>query len=229
LGLGLWHYIPLVAYLGFWVMCIVSLAGRPLWGLYYLIPFLPYRTMRDHFNPYPLGVHILTILILAVIIGALLQRKRLPKSKLYWIWLVMGTYLYCSMWLGTVFGLAPAPLWISDKNFALWKDYMMVPLTLVATSLVVEDRRAIRTVLILTAITLLLIDRSSILEAMSRTWMSFDENKRDQGPLNLGPNVTAAFLAQSAMLIWGILKFVKAKKYKFLGYTLIAVTLFATM
>jgi putative inorganic carbon (HCO3(-)) transporter len=45
-GTGLGHYIPFVAYLGCWVMCIVSLTGRPLLGLYYMIPFVPYRTMR---------------------------------------------------------------------------------------------------------------------------------------------------------------------------------------
>ena len=90
MGLGLAHYIPLVAYVGFWVMCIVSLAGKPLFGLYYLIPFLPYRTMRDHFLTYPLGSNVLSILVVAVILGALFHGKRLPKSKLYFIWLVFG-------------------------------------------------------------------------------------------------------------------------------------------
>ena len=56
-GLGLLHYIPLVAYLVFPIMCVISLAGRPLWTLCYVIPFLPYRSMRDHFNEYPLGEH----------------------------------------------------------------------------------------------------------------------------------------------------------------------------
>jgi putative inorganic carbon (hco3(-)) transporter len=69
-------------------MCVISLTGRPLLGLYYLIPFLPYRTMRDHFLDYPLGGNVLTILVIAVIVGAFFQGKSLPKSKLYAIWLV---------------------------------------------------------------------------------------------------------------------------------------------
>jgi len=229
LGTGIGHYIPLVAYLGFWVMCLVSLAKRPLWGLYYLIPFLPYRSMRDHFVDYFLGDHMLLILILAVIVGALLHGKRLPKSKLYIIWLVIGVYLYISMWLGAALGNAPAPLWLSDLNFVTWKDYMLIPLVFLATSLVVEDRKAVRTVILITAITLLFIDRSCIMESMSRSWGNFDENKRDNGPLAYGPNQTAAFLAQFAMFFWGLVQFVKAKKYKLLGYGLIAITLFATM
>ena len=101
MGLGLVHYLPLVAYIGFWIMCVVSLTGRPLLGLYYMIPFLPYRALRDHFLDFPLGSNVLTILILSVIMGALIKGKRLPKSKLYILWLIFGIYLYISMWWGT--------------------------------------------------------------------------------------------------------------------------------
>ena len=229
MGTGLGHYIPLVAYLGFWVMCLVSLAWRPLWGLYFLIPFLPYRSMRDHFLDWPLGEHVPLILLVAVIVGAILRGKRLPKSKLYIIWLVIAVYLYLSMWLGAALGNAPAPLWLSDMNFVVWKDYLLIPLVFVATSLVVEDRKAVRMVILITAITLLLIDRSCILEFRSHSWATFDENKRDVGPLGWGSNLTAAYLAEFAMFIWGFLQFIKAKKYKLLGYGLVAITLYATM
>jgi putative inorganic carbon (hco3(-)) transporter len=185
--------------------------------------------MRDHFLDYFLGGHMLLILILAVIVGALLHGKRLPKSKLHIIWLVIGIYLYFSMWLGAALGNAPAPLWLSDLNFVTWKDYVVIPLVFVATSLVVEDRKALRTVILITAITLVFIDRSCILESTSRTWGSFDENKRDPGPLSYGPNQTAAFLAQFAMFFWGLVQFVKSKKYKLIGYGLTATTLFAVM
>jgi len=229
LGTGIGHYIPFVAYLGFWVMCLVSLAWRPLWGLYYMIPFLPYRSMRNHFLDYPLGVHMLLILVLAVIVGALIHGKHLPKSKLYVIWLVFGVYLYFSMWLSAALGNAPAPLWLSDINFVNWKDYMIIPLVFVATALVVEDRKTVRTVILIAAISLLFIDRSCILESTSRTWANFDESKRDAGPLAYGSNETAAFLAQFAMFFWGFVQFVKRTKFKLLGYGLVAITLFATM
>jgi O-antigen ligase len=229
MGLGLAHYIPLIAYIGFWVMCFVSLAWRPLWGLYFLIPFLPYRAMRNHFLDYPLGNNMLTFLVVAVIVGALFHGKRLPKSKLYIIWLVTGVYLYFSMWMGAALGNAPAPLWLSDMNFVVWKDYMLIPLVFVATSLVVEDRKAVRMVILITAITLLVIDRGCILESRMHSWTSFVEDKRDVGPLEYGPNLTGAYLAQFAMFIWGFLQFIKAKKYKLLGYGLVAITLYATM
>jgi putative inorganic carbon (HCO3(-)) transporter len=228
-GTGIGHYIPMVAYLGFWIMCLVSLGGRPLLGLYYMIPFLPYRTLRDKFLDYPLGGNMLTILVIAVIVGALIRGKHLPKSKLYGMWLLFGVYLYLSMWFGTALGNAPAPIWLSDLNFVTWKDYMMIPLIFAAAGLVIEDRKAIRTVVLITAICLLFIDRTCILESMTRSWGTFDENKRGVGPLAYGSNQTAAFLAQFAMFFWGFALFVKRKKIKLLSYGLAAITLFATM
>jgi putative inorganic carbon (hco3(-)) transporter len=228
-GLGLIHYIPLIAYLGFPIMCVISLAGRPLWALCYLIPFLPYRSMRDHFNEYPLGEHALTILILAVIAGAIIHGKRLPPSKLYLIWLILSIYLYLSMWLGAANGIAPAPLWTSDSNFTVWKDYMLVPLVFVATVLVIEDRKSIKMIIILTAITLLIIDRSCILESVNRSWASFDETKRDRGPLVWGANLSAAYLVQFAMFVWGVSHFVKRKTYKIIALGAIAASFFALL
>jgi putative inorganic carbon (hco3(-)) transporter len=230
LGTGLGHYIPVVAYIICWVMCFVALFGRPLQTFYFIIPLLPYRTFRDHLLDYPMGGNVLTILILSTIVGALLHGKRLPRSGLYLVWLVFAIYLYFSMWLGTALGNAPAPLWLSDDNFTMWKDYLLIPLVFVAAGLVVDDRKALRTVIIIAALTLLVIDRSALANSMSRSWAHFDESKRDGGPLGFaGSNGLAAFLAQFAIFFWGFVQFVKRKKYRILGYGLVALTLFATM
>ena len=106
---------------------------------------------------------------------------------------------------------------------------MVIPLVFVAAGLAIQDRKAIRTVVLVTAISLLLIDRTCILESMSRSWANFDESKRDVGPLAYGSNQTAAFLAQFAMFFWGFTQFAKKIKIKILCYGLVAITLFATM
>jgi hypothetical protein len=185
--------------------------------------------MRDHFLDWPLGEHVPLFLIVAVIIGALIHGNRLPKSKLYALWFVIGGYLYVSMWLGAALGNAPAPLWLSNSNFGTWKDYMIIPLLFVATSLVVEDRKAVRTVILITAIAVLFIDKSCIMEIGEHSWGSFDESKRDVGPLVYGSNLTAAYLALFSVFFWGFLQFVRAKKYKLIGYGLVALTMYACM
>lgn len=228
-GTGLGHFIPLVAYIGFWVMIIASLLGKSRGGLFYAMPFIPYRTMRDKFEIYPLGSNMLTILIIAVIVGAFLQGKRLPKSSLYFLWLIFGVYLYLSMWLGTALGNAPPPIWLSDPNFAMWKDYMLLPLLFVAAGLVIDDRQSVRRMVIILAFSLFLVDRAAILDTLSRSWITFDESKRDAGPLEWGSNQLAAFLAQFGMFFWGFGRVIQRKKVKLICYALVAGTMFATM
>ena len=230
MGLGIIHYVPILLYLGFWVMCLASLAGKSLQGFYYAIPFLPYRTLRDHLDDYPLGGNLLTFLILCVIIGALLHGKRLPKSKLYLAWFVFGGYLYLSMWFGALLGGGPLPITSAAITFATWKGYMLIPLIFVAAGLVLEDRKAIRMSILLVAISVLLVDRAFLLDTMSHSWSHFDESKRDGGPLGFaGANGLAAFLAQSGVFFWGFVQFMNRKKAKLLFYGLVGLTLFATM
>ena len=230
MGTGIGHFIPLFFFLATCVACLVALAGRPLIGLYCLIPLLPYRTLRDHFLDYPLGGNIITILVVCVILGALFQGKNLPKSKLYLTWLIFAIYLYFSMWIGTLLGNGPAPLWLSDINFVTWKDYMLQPLIFVAAGLAIQNRKDVRTVLIVAAIAMAMIDRSALLNSLSRSWVQFDESKRDGGPLGFaGSNGLAAFLAQFSLFFWGFAQFVKTKKYKIAFYVLVAASMFATM
>lgn len=229
MGTGIGHYIPLIAYLGFAIMSIVSLTGRPLYGLYYVLPFVPYRTMRDHFEDYPLGSSAITILILCVLLGALIKSKRLPPSRLFVTWLGFGLYLYLSMWVGVALSGAPPPLWLGDVNFVTWKDYMLLPLLFAGAAMVIEDRKAIRTVVILIAISLFLVDKSALAESLSRSWGKFDELKRGAGPIAWGSNELAAFLAQFAMFFWGFGRLMKRIKVKVLCYGLVSITVLATM
>src|SRR5438445_13870726 len=106
---------------------------------------------------------------------------------------------------------------------------MVIAFLLGGRGLVVEDRKAVRTVILIAPISLLFIDRSCLLESMSRTWANFDENKRDGGPLGYGSNQTAAYLAQFAMFFWGAAQFLNRRKIKLLCYGLVALTIFAIM
>ncbi len=201
-----------------------------MYGLCLAIPLLPYRTLRDRFTELPLGGNILTILVVCVLIGGLLHGKSRPKSKIYAIWIAFAVYLYLSMWFGTMLGNAPAPLWLSDINFVTWKDYMLLPMLFVAATMVIKDRKDIRTVLLVTGFTVLMVDRGALGESLSHSWTNFDEDKRSGGPLGFaGSNGLAAFLAQFAMFWWGFGQFLKRKKAKLLCYALVALTLFATM
>ncbi len=229
MGTGIGHFIPLVGYIGFWVMCLVALSGRPVLGLYYVLPFLPYRSMRDRLADYPLGTNLLTLLVLAVIAGALIKRKRLPPSGIYMTWLLFALYLYLSMWVGVAISDAPAPLWLSDINFVTWKDYMVLPLLLVAAGLSLEDRQQIRRVIFVSALSLLLVDKSALAESLSHSWVDFDESTRTAGPLVFGSNQLGAFLAQFGAFFFGLSTLLPRISLKLLGYGLVFLTSITTL
>jgi len=67
------------------------------------------------------------------------------------------------------------------------------------------------------------------MESMTRTWTSFDEDKRGGGPLGFGSNQTAAFLAQFAIFFWGFAIFLRNIRAKVLCYVLVSLTIFAAM
>ncbi len=225
MGTGLGHYIPFLAYLGFWVMCILSLIKEPRYGLYYVMPFLPYRTMRDKLGEYPLAPQLVTLLLVCVVLGAFIKGKKLPPSGLYAVWILFALYLYCSMWLGALMGNAPLPLWLGDANFVAWKDYMILPMVFFASAMVLEERKHIRTALIIFSVAVALVDRSALLESLSHSWAVFDENKRTSGPIEYGPNQLAAFLAQFAMFFWACAHILKRTKVKLIFYVLTGFTM----
>jgi putative inorganic carbon (HCO3(-)) transporter len=225
MGTGLGHIIPYAAYAGFWIMCIASLAGRPRLGLYYMMPFIAYRTMRDKFEVMPLGSNVVTILLLCIIIGGFIAGKRPAASRMFLTWFLFAGYLYLSLWIGVFISDAPMPLWLNDANFVAWKDYMVLPLLLLASSMVLEDRKQIRTAIILTAFSLFIVDRSALLESLSHSWAVFDENKRTSGPLEYGPNQLAAFLAQFGLFFWALAASLKRYKVKLVLYALTGLTM----
>jgi putative inorganic carbon (HCO3(-)) transporter len=229
MGTGIGHYIPTIAYLGFWVMAVVALFGRPIYGFYYILPFLPYRTMQDHFQGLPLATNLVTILLVCILIGAFFKGKRPPSSKLYVTWFLFVLYLYFSMWIGTAMGNEPPPLWLSDLNFVGWKDYIVLPLLFLAAGMVIEDRQHVRNVILIVAVALFLVDRSALAESLSHSWTAFDESKRTSGPIAYGPNQLAAFLAQFGMFFWGVARILKRPRVKLVLYSLVGMTLLTTL
>jgi len=87
-GLGLVHYIPLLAYLGFRSCAWFPLPEDPAGALLF-DPVLAISHHADHFVEYPLGANVLTILILAGLPGrssmeAFAIVKTLPDMACLW-------------------------------------------------------------------------------------------------------------------------------------------------
>jgi len=125
------------------------------------------------------------------------------------------------MWIGYEMGTMPAPVFLTEGSFVVWKEYMEVPLVFVATALLVEDRKAIKMVIFLTALTLFGIAFLPSIPAVLR----------EPRPPSMKPCAARARLdihklhsrvsvPSSPMFFWGFLQFVKAKTPKALALKL---------
>src|ERR1700722_6971525 len=124
LGTGLGVYIPILLYVGFLVGCLLSIAWRPTIGLYILILVMPQQRLRSYIGDLPLGKHIILLLLLAILIGALMRGQSVRPSKLNKTLMVFVVFTFISLCWGALNPYLSSPIL---ERLYHWKDYMMMP------------------------------------------------------------------------------------------------------
>jgi len=231
LGLGLGAYIPLAIYLCVLGTCLVSLFWRPEIGIYVAVGLLPLETTREHLQPYPLGEHIIYLLLISVLVGCLFRygsiNVRTPLNKVIFIFAIVS---YVSLWRGAFYLSANAPLWTNDPRFSAWKDLMAMPLLFLASAYAIRSKRQMQIVVLIILISFLAVDQLFIRTTIVRNLSHFDESKRDAGALGYaGSNGLAAYAAQLTCFILGLAAFEKKILRRLTLYALAAVGAVALM
>ncbi|PYU26744.1 MAG: hypothetical protein DMG30_01170 [Acidobacteria bacterium] len=224
LGTGLGVYIPVALYIGFLVGCLLSVAWRPTIGLYILILIMPQQRLRFRVEEMPLGKHIIVLLVLSVLLGALIQ-GRIRRSRISKLLIVFGAFTFLSLCWGAFYLPLSAPVL---ERFYHWKDYMMLPGLFFAALASVRSKKDLRTALVLVCLSVLLVGRGFGLEIRQHDFSHYDDNKRDSGPLGLGSNNTAAFEAEMSIVLLALAGSLK-KHAKLLLYAVIALSLFCLL
>ena len=226
LHLGLSHYLAFATYAVFIVASLLSLAWRPIIGLYFLILTIPQERLRSQLFDLPLGEHVLVFLLLAVILGAFLRGQFPKRSKLNKILVLFCVFTFFSLVAGT-FNLGSDTLLDRVRT---WKDYMALPLLFVASSAVIQTRKQFVTATALICFSVLLVNRSVALEIREHDTTHFSEQKREAGPLgNSGSNGVAAFESQMAIFFIALATFEKKTSRKVGLYALTAINIFCLL
>ena len=69
MGFGLSVYIPLVLYVAFFVVALLTIFHRIEWSLLYLALILPIQNIQQKMHAYPLGKDLVDILIVSALLG----------------------------------------------------------------------------------------------------------------------------------------------------------------
>jgi putative inorganic carbon (hco3(-)) transporter len=219
LGLGLGAYLPAVLYLVILFTTLASLV-RPRAGLYLMALIIPLHSGRMKMFEYPFGDHVVELLLLGVLIGAILQGKsplaRGPFRN-HVIGLVVATYI--SLWVGPMLNSAvPLPLsFSSGTTFGNWILYARMPLLFLLVSVLIVDKKQMRTMLLFMMVSLLWINRGFYNTVGHRDTGQYSDSLRHGAGLGFaGSNGLAAFQAQCLLLMLSIVWIEKSKKVRVL-------------
>jgi putative inorganic carbon (hco3(-)) transporter len=178
---------------------LLSIAWRPVVGVFALVVLCPLQTVRYRMFEYPLGASIIGLLLLGVIVGSLLRQGwpfgPTPWSGLIWMYLLFTLFSLC---LGSLSLGAPFPFTTGDdQRVSEWGDYIQMPLLLLAVAAAVKRRWEIQAAVLLMCVTVVMMDVRLWDMISGRDYTVYSHDLRAQGTMGYaGPNGLAAFQAQ---------------------------------
>jgi len=208
---GLEGIIPLLLYVGMFLIFFVSVFKWPAVGLYFYVFTLPLQTGRYKLHEFPLGAQFLDILLLGTILGLILKRQEvIPKTSWSRFFLLLAVFYYFSLWEGAFFIDVPLPIWITDVRFSEWKNYVEMFLLALVVANVFKEKKEIRNLIIVMCLSVLVVNRSFVSLMRGRDLAHFSYDLRDAGALGYaGVNGLAAFEAMFASFLLGMYPFIK--------------------
>jgi len=217
LGTGFGTYIPLVVYLVGMTAAVLSLFGKPQWGLWYLVLVLPLQTTRDRIIPFPLGAQMIEVLWFSSLLGLLFTRGTsfVPKAALNKWFIALAIITYISLWRGFFYLNSEMPLWLSDRRFSDWTNYMMLPIICIIAAGTVKKIQDIKIMIVLMSFTTLLVNWSFFRSSAGRDFSHYSNDIRDAGVIGYaGANGFAAFVAMLIVFLTTLYFFIRGTQWK---------------
>ena len=211
LGFGLTKIIPLIAYMVFIVVVVLTIMKRIEIGILFLVPLIPQQSLMESINQYPLGKDIVDVILIAMLIRWFVESKKRPegmfiKNPVNAVIFAMIVWTYIELWLGSFNLNLPLPISIGDERFVTWKNFMILPLMYMIVVNNIEDKRFIIAIFVLMALSMLFMDRHFYNNFAGRSTAHFSDDLRSAGTFTyLGPNELAAFYAQYTLVLMCVL------------------------
>ncbi|MGH7494852.1 MAG: O-antigen ligase family protein [bacterium] len=207
LGLGLTKIIPFLLYLIMILVAVLTLIYRVEIGIYFLVPLIPQQSTLEGIARYPLGKDIVDVILLSLLLRWWVDSSRKPggmfaktpiNTPVFWL----ALWTFFELWLGSFNLNLPLPISISDARFVTWKNFMILPLLYFVVVNNVEDKKQIKIILGLMALSMLFMDRHFYNNFRGRSVEGYSHDLRSSGTFSyLGPNELAAFYAQYTLPI----------------------------
>ncbi len=207
LGLGFSKFVAPVLYVGVMLIALLTIIKRIEFGIFYLVPFLPHQNLLDWTMKYPLGKDYVDILLMAIIIRWIIDKRKsgepilektifnLPLFILI-IWAIIE-YFHGASYLDLPITLSPG-----DERFAALKNFIVIPLFFFIVVNNIKSKKQIQLIVLLMIISILVLDRN-FYSLISRHDVSHYSNalKFNGTSSSLSGNALGVFLAQYSILL----------------------------
>jgi O-antigen ligase len=206
---------PVFLYSVFFIVFMLSLAGKIRAGLLFLTLLFPLQNVVDKLQQFPFGKDLNDLVLIAMILGCLFnyffkRQKLLEKSNFNFLLFCMIAYTYFSLWQGSAFLGLPAPLSADDIRVQAWKNYIVFPLMFFLTANNIKNIKQVRTMLLCMIFTMF------IMNYYTTNQIGFGSGLASRGKFTgtfeyLGVNEAAAFYATYTFVLVGIFLTIKEK------------------
>jgi putative inorganic carbon (HCO3(-)) transporter len=223
---GLGTYLPIIVYLGIVVAIGASIIWRPIAGLFVLAILMPNQTLRYKLHGMPLGAQIIDLLMLGVIVGLVARQKQvMPAIPMRAIFVLLATYTYISLWLGSFMNSLPWPTWFDVERLSLWKNTIRIPFLMFLAYGATETVADVGLLVFAMCLGIGLVDRGYFLSLRGRSFTTFSYAIRDAGPTSgAGENGLAALLAQTSLFLLGFSACLRSwKKFTVVGLSALSI------
>jgi O-antigen ligase len=210
---------------------------RPVIGIWILTLILPLQSGRMHLLDYPLGSHVLQLLLLSVFFGVLINGGSiLPPKPMRKIIITLCAVMYISLWIGTALSRAvPVPFLTSFPNgdhtpFGYWINFMQLPLLFILVNSVVKDKRQMEFLLIAMMISFLWSMKNFHGNVAQRETTQYIEGLRNSMGQDFGnSNGRAAFAAQCTLFLVAVFGSIHSLRVRVVVVFLVAAGLYSVL
>lgn len=231
-GTGFGVYLPLALYIAILVGTLGSIVWRPMLGIYLLAVVMPLQDSRYKLYDYPLGDHVLELLLLGVTIGLLLRGQSiLPRVRFRILVLMIVALCYVTLWIGPMLASnVPLPLELGESPFGHWILYVRMFLLYLLVCSAIVTKRQFRILLLCMLLAFLWVNKGFRSTMQGRDTSHFSYNLRHGTSLGtIGPNGMAAFQVQCVLFLVGIFGAEKSKTVKLAVAAAAAIGLYAVV
>lgn len=218
MNLGLSQYIPFLIYLLGIIVIFITIFRSTNAGILYIAFLLPLTSLLKKMYEFPLGKDIYDLMILALLIGWLIQRSNVrdrvvESSRFNKPLLALLFYTYFSLWIGTLYYSDAMPVTKDNLRLLTWKEYITIFILFWLVFNNIKTREQIVLVILVMALSMLIVNFKFHSEFQWLEKYHYTDNMRKiKGTFSyLGANHLGSFFSQYGMFLLGI--FLYEKKF----------------